>query len=70
MDWDPIGVNDYNGWPDDEYNGYVPQIFKLKTQGASREIIAHELHKYEIENMGLPGDKNHCLEIAEKIIDL
>ncbi len=69
-EWDPIGVNDGSGWPDDEYNGYVPQIFQLKIQNASKEAIVEQLLKDEQYIMDMPGNLNHCKEIARLIIAL
>ena len=68
FDWDPIGIND--NAPRDEYQSYVSEIFSLKKSGANRGIIANQLLKIEIENMGLSGKSENCLKIAEKIIQI
>ncbi len=67
-DWDPIDINE--GGPIDEYEGYVPTIFSLKSSGASAEVIASELNKIIIEQMGLAGNFEHCREIAKKILEV
>ena len=67
-DWDPIGVNDIEDVRD-EYQSYTPHIFSLTIHGADKIKIAEHLCKIETVNMGLTGDKNHCEEIAQKIID-
>ena len=67
-DWDPIGVND-NDEVRDEYQSYTPQIFSLTIQGADKIKIAEHLYKIETINMGITGNKNHCEDIAQKIID-
>lgn len=68
-DWDPIGVND-SSEATDEYRSYVPQLLKLKLEGADKTKIADHLHHIETVNIGLNGNKIHCKEIAQKIIDL
>lgn len=67
-DWDPIGINDSAAR--DEYQGYIPAVFNLKLEGASREIIAKKLFDIEKENIGLTGNMQHCLAVADKIVNL
>lgn len=67
FDWDPIGINDLA--PRDEYQGYVPEIFRLLKANANRQEIANRLHKLETENMGMGGTIENCLTIADKIIN-
>lgn len=69
-DWDPIGINNEDGGPADEYNGYVPKIMQLKIQGATEEAILQQLLLDEEYIMGEPGNYNHCQTIAKKITDL
>lgn len=68
-DWDPIGVNDSEE-ATDEYSSYVPHLLKLKLEGADKQKITDHLHHIETVNIGLSGNKVHCKEIAQKIIDL
>jgi hypothetical protein len=65
-DWDPIGINDIA--PRDEYQSYVPEIFKLVKAKAGKQEIANRLHRLETENMAMSGTIENCLSIAEKII--
>ncbi len=67
-DWDPIGINDIA--PRDEYQGYTPTIFRLKTSGADKEAIAKTLHEIETVTIGVVGDIEHCRQVAVKIISL
>jgi len=67
-DWDPIGINDIA--PRDEYQGYTPTIFKLKTSGADSETIAKTLHEIETVTIGVVGNIDHCRKVAEKIFNL
>lgn len=67
--WDPIGVW---GIPEaqDEYNSYVPQIYRLLV---SRKPL-HEVFEYlwwlETEHMGLRGDRQQTEQIAETLFKL
>jgi len=67
-DWDPIGVKD--SAPRDEYQGYTPEIFRLKISGADKDSIAKRLNEIETKTMGLIGNIDHCKLIAEMIINL
>ena len=52
-DWDPIGVyNEEDEW-DDEYDSYVPHIFRLAIEGADAHKIAKHLTSIVRENMGM-----------------
>lgn len=67
-DWDPIGIND--DAPRDEYQGYTPFILKLVKSKSNRKEIAEKLYEIETTTMGLSGNFENCLKIAEKIIAL
>jgi hypothetical protein len=69
FDWDPICVNDVEE-ARNEYQSYTPQIFSLKINGAEKEAISKYLYKIETENMGLVGNIDKCLEIADKILNV
>jgi len=66
FNWDPIGINDIA--PRDEYQGYVPGIFRLVKENASRHEIADKLYRLETENMGMSGSRENCLVIADEIL--
>jgi hypothetical protein len=68
LEWDPIGVNDIED-ARGEYQSYTPQLFSLKINGAAKETIAKCLYKIETDNMGLLGNIDKCLEIADKILN-
>ena len=65
-DWDPICVNDIGSR--DEYQSYIPVIFSLKMNGADKETIAQKLNEIAITEMGLSSNFQHCLQVAEKIV--
>ena len=54
--------------PRDEYQSYVPEIFRLIKSNADKKVIADRLYKLETETMGMNGNMNHCLTIADKIL--
>ena len=67
--WDPIGVRECPQ-ARDEYHSYVPQVFRLLREGASREVIANYLNQVATETIGLTGKaKDHDLKVADILID-
>ena len=50
--WDPIEVAGAPG-ARDEYESYLPQVFRLLMDGAEREAIVEFLVRIETESMGL-----------------
>lgn len=68
-DWDPICVNDTEE-ARDEYKSYVPIIFNLVINDASKELITNSLYNISTITMGLYGNIEHCSKIADKIISL
>ncbi|PNW24848.1 hypothetical protein [Formosa algae] len=67
-DWDPIGIN--NSASRDEYSGYVTGIFKLKKENADRMKIGKRLLELETNSMGMRGNLNNCLIVADKILNV
>ena len=66
FDWDPIGVNGFA--PRDEYQSYIPEIFRLVKAEANRQTIADRLLKIETEDIGMNGTIENCLKVADKIL--
>lgn len=68
-EWDPIGVSDI---PEaaDEYDGYVPTIYKLLI----RRAPAHEVFDYlwwaETDHMCLCGNRQATEAVAARLVDL
>ena len=54
--WDPIGVKDAPS-AQDEYDGYLGDVFQLLTQGNSDDAIVKYLLGIVNENMGLGSAK-------------
>ncbi len=68
FDWDPICIN--NVAPRDEYQSYVPEIFGLVKSKTDKKGIADRLYKLETEKMGMDGNIENCLTIADKILNI
>jgi hypothetical protein len=66
--WDPIGVS---GVPEarDEYQSYLPQVFKLVREKQSEEAIASYLNMIATERMGLSARKEHDLDVAQLLLN-
>lgn len=67
-DWDPIGVND-SPEARDEYQSYLPHIFRLAIEGKDAERISSSLIATIETNMGFRANKEHNLKVAKKIIN-
>ena len=50
--WDPIGVAG-EPYARDEYESYLPGIFRMLVEGAAREELIHALLEIEAGSMGL-----------------
>lgn len=66
--WDPIGIAGSPG-ARDEYDAYLPQVFKLVVEGVPREQLVEYLLSIESERMGLapkrPGAENAVDSLLE-----
>ena len=68
-EWDPIGVADIPE-AQDEYDAYVPGVYKRLISRASEEEMFTYLWEIETEHMGLCGNSNHTRAIAKRLLDL
>jgi hypothetical protein len=68
-EWDPIGVKDI---PEakNEYDGYVPKIYKMLIQRKTTEEIFDYLWWVENEYMGLTGNRQATMAFAERLMSL
>ncbi|MFD1218248.1 hypothetical protein [Microbulbifer celer] len=67
--WDPIGIS--NGdWARDEYQSYLPRVFKMAIENGSAKEIANYLTKISTEYMGLSEAKEHDLAVAKLILEV
>ena len=67
-DWNPINLTKEDS--NDEYEGYLHQIFSLKINGASEKKIIEYLIKIDFEIIGIEVDQKHFERIAEKIMNI
>jgi len=67
--WDPIGISN-SDWARDEYQSYLPQVFKIALNSKSPEPIAEYLSIITNKNMGLSLARSHDLAIAELILEI
>ncbi len=65
-DWDPIGVNQ-NRLLLDEYEGYVPSIFKLLNENADEIKLSKHLYNIASVNIGINLSMEYHLNIAHKL---
>ncbi|MGH1539639.1 MAG: hypothetical protein ACRBHB_04395 [Arenicella sp.] len=66
--WDPIGVYEPDAEWGDEYDSYVPHIFRLAIEGKDIVKIARSLSASVEQNMGLCAAKEHDLNVAKLIV--
>ena len=67
VDWDPIGVKDVPKAAD-EYDGYVDEVYRLLSNGATSAQVADHLASIEREHMAIQNtDPNELLTVAEKL---
>lgn len=67
--WDPIGISD-SDWPRDEYETYVPRIFRVVMEKDSPEPIAALLGNIQMEFMGLSESRQRNLAVAEQMLSI
>ncbi|MEM8737526.1 MAG: hypothetical protein AAGG38_03475 [Planctomycetota bacterium] len=65
-EWDPIGVGD-EPLAHDEYDSYIPVIYRLITEGADEDKIARHLKKLETISMGVRSSGDHNRTIAQRL---
>jgi hypothetical protein len=65
-EWDPIGC----GVPDDEYDGYIPVIYRLMQSRVSVEELASHLQEIETQGMCLPARPEVNRRVAKMLLDL
>ena len=69
-DWDPLGIRDIPGRPDDEYDSYIKDISLLLSQRASVVTIQEHLKRIESTQMGIRRDDNELLFAAQMLFAL
>ncbi len=69
-EWDPIGVYEEDSEWDDEYDSYVPHIFRLAVEGNDHIRIAASLTSTINQNIGLSASNNNeqDIKVAKLIV--
>jgi len=68
-EWDPIGVAAI-AEAQDEYDGYVPALYKMLIEHQPSAKIFAYLWWLETEHMGLLGDRQVTEKFAERLVEL
>ena len=66
--WDPIGVRGIPG-ARDEYESYLPQVFKLVLEGSSDSDVTEYLLQIEENSMGLSPKREHAETTAQQLLE-
>ncbi len=69
--WDPIGVYEKDGEWDDEYDSYVPHLFKIAIEGRDYTHISTSLTAIINQSIGLNAKPGNELDVkvAKLIIE-
>jgi hypothetical protein len=65
-EWDPIGVA-HVPQAQDEYDGYVPEIYTMLIRHSSPQQVFEHLWWIETQHMGLCGNRRKTEAIAERL---
>ena len=68
-EWDPIGVS-HVPEAQDEYDGYVGEIYRLLSRRVPQNEIFDYLWWAETEHMSLCGNRQRTEQIAAKLVKL
>ncbi|MBB1420186.1 hypothetical protein H5187_23545 [Pseudoalteromonas sp. SG44-1] len=66
--WDPIGVCDIP-MARDEYQSYLPKVFKLLLNDPKEHEVSAYLIKVETGSMGMSANSKKALEVARILIE-
>jgi hypothetical protein len=65
-EWDPIGC----GVPEDEYDSYIPVIYRLMQGRAGVHGLACHLEHLEANSLGLRSNSERNRRVARMLLDL
>ena len=69
-EWDPIGIGDVEGWPEDEYDAYVMPVYSiLRQQKGEVALCAYLAWVYEYI-MGSRVSAEKFIEPAQKFLQI
>jgi hypothetical protein len=69
-EWDPIGVGDFENWPEDEYDGYVMPVYSILREGKGEAALSAYLAKVYEGIMGLRVPPEKFSEPAQKFLQI
>ena len=69
MEWDPIGISQI-AEAQDEYDSYVPDVYKLLITRRPKDEIFDYLWTLETQHMGLTGDRQATELFAERLLQI
>jgi hypothetical protein len=65
-EWDPIGC----GVPDDEYDRYIPTVYRLMQASVKEDVLAAYLTEIETQQIGLHARPEINHRVAKLLLDL
>jgi acetyl-CoA carboxylase alpha subunit len=68
-EWDPVGVNEI-AEAQDEYDSYVPTIYKMLISRKPRHYVFDYLWQLETEHMGLTGDRQATERFVDRLMQI
>jgi len=66
--WDPVGVKPGQFAPEDEYNGYAPQIVSMVEGGCSSDALAAHLEHLSVHTIGVGSNVRANTKFAAEIM--
>ena len=66
--WDPVGVQPGKFAPEDEYDGYAPQIVSMVEGGCSSETLAAHLEDLSVHTIGVGSNLRASAKFAAEIL--
>jgi hypothetical protein len=66
--WDPGGVQPGRFAPEDEYDGYAPQIVSMIESGCTAESLTAHLEHLSIETIGVGSNLRASAKFAAEIV--
>ena len=67
--WDPLHISNSN-WARDEYDSYVPEVFRLSLESTSYHPVSDYLTYVATKIMSMTENRAHDIEIAQLIFAL
>lgn len=65
-EWDPLSIAN-EPFAQDEYNNYIPTIFRLLDEGADENKLTKHLEQLTTVSMGLSSRADHNIAVARRL---